>query len=44
MFKYSSDIDEMLIKECKKIKLSYLKIAIFNSMRKKLNFNYEILK
>lgn len=32
-------IDEMLITECLKPKVSYLKIALYNCMRKKLNYN-----
>lgn len=43
-FQAKIHIDEMLIQECLKLKVSYLKIAIFNSMRKKLNFNNESKK
>lgn len=32
-------IDTMLIKECNKVNISYHKIAIFNSMRKRFNFS-----
>lgn len=35
-------INEMLLKEYNKQDISYVKIAIFNSMKKKLNFNYQI--
>lgn len=34
-------IDTMIMKECNKVNISYHKIAIFNSMRKKFNFNNE---